>query len=115
MELIIDDAKSLQVPHFVDPLQLGGGGGSSALVETLAKISVIQHFYTIRKVCICSTKVRQETNRKLGSTMCQDEITDKCLFNATVGKVLISLFQLLITRQGIYILLLECLLKVGIF
>ena len=47
--------------------------------------------------------------------MRQDEITNKCLYDATVGKVLISLFQLLITRQGICVLLLECLLKVGTF
>ena len=40
-ELTIDNAKSLQVPHFVDPPQLGGGGGSSALVETLVELSVI--------------------------------------------------------------------------
>ena len=47
--------------------------------------------------------------------MRQDDITDKCLYDATVGKVLISLIQLLITRQGKCVLLLECLLKVGSF
>ena len=40
-ELIIDDAKSLWVPHFVDLLQLGRGGGSSVLVETLVELGVI--------------------------------------------------------------------------
>ena len=55
----------------------------------------------------------RETNGKVDSNMRQDEITDKCLCNATVGKVLISLFQLLITR--LCVLFLERLLKVGNF
>ena len=57
----------------------------------------------------------RETNGKVGSNMRQDEITDKCLSDATAGKVLIASFQLFITRQGIYVLLLERLLKVGTF
>ena len=41
MELMIDDTKLRRVHQVGHPEQLGGGGGSSVLVETLVELSVI--------------------------------------------------------------------------
>ena len=54
------------------------------------------------------------TNRKVVSNMGGDEITYKCLCNATAGKV-VGFFELLITREGKRILLLDAYLRQDFF